>query len=160
MVFLGVIMVLVMLVTGCGGTPAKTGDTVKVYYTGTLEDGTMFDTSREREPLEFTLGQGQLIPGFEQAVIGMKVGESKTVTIPADQAYGLYNNELISVIQRDQLPDDLDPAIGQRLQAQQPNGQTIEITVIDVSDTAITVDANHPLAGKDLTFAIELIEIK
>ena len=153
-------LLLAMLVTGCGDTQAKDGDTVKVHYTGSLEDGTVFDTSLEREPLEFTLGQGQLIPGFEQAVIGMKIGESKTVTIPAEQAYGPYNNELISVIDRDNLAEGLDPEVGQQLQTQQPDGQTIIVTVIEVSETSITVDANHPLAGKDLTFEIELIEIQ
>ena len=155
-----IMLLLAMLVTGCGDTQAKDGDTVKVHYTGSLEDGTVFDTSLEREPLEFTLGQGQLIPGFEQAVIGMKIGESKTVTIPAEQAYGPYNNELISVIDRDNLPEGLDPEVGQQLQAQQPDGQTIIVTIIEVSETSITVDANHLLAGKDLTFEIELIEIQ
>ena len=153
-------LLLAMLVTGCGDTQAKDGNTVKVHYTGSLEDGTVFDTSLEREPLEFTLGQGQLIPGFEQAVIGMKIGESKTVTIPAEQAYGPYNNELISIIDRDNLPEGLDPEVGQQLQGQQPDGQNIIATVIEVSETSITVDANHHLAGKDLTFEIELIEIQ
>ena len=153
-------LLLAMLVTGCGDTQAKDDDTVKVHYTGSLEDGTVFDTSLEREPLESTLGQGQLIPGFEQAVIGMKVGESKTVTIPAEQAYGQYNNELISIMDRDNLFEGLDPEVGQQLQAQQPDGQTIIVTVTEVSETSITVDANHPLAGKDLTFEIELIEIQ
>jgi peptidylprolyl isomerase len=160
LVLLVIMLLLAMLVTGCGDTQAKVGDTVKVHYTGSLEDGTVFDTSLEREPLEFTLGQGQLIQGFEQAVIGMKIGEYKTVTIPAEQAYGPYNNELISVIDRDNLSEGLDPEVGQQLQAQQPDGQTIIVTVIEVTETSITVDANHPLAGKDLTFEIELIEIQ
>ena len=160
LVLLVIMLLLAMLVTGCGDTQAKDGNTVKVHYTGSLEDGTVFDTSLEREPLEFTLGQGQLIPGFEQAVIGMKIGESKTVTIPAEQAYGPYNNELISVIDRDNLPEGLDPEVGQQLQGQQPDGQNIIATVIEVSETSITVDANHHLAGKDLTFEIELIEIQ
>jgi len=160
MVLLSIILLVAMLIAGCGGTQVKTGDTIQVHYTGTLEDGTVFDTSLKREPLEFTLGQGQLIPGFEQAVIGMKVGESKTANIPAEQAYGQYSNELISVIERDKLPEDLDPEVGQRLQAQQPDGRTKIVTVINVSETSITVDANHPLAGKDLTFEIELIEIQ
>ncbi|MFC1938212.1 peptidylprolyl isomerase [Chloroflexota bacterium] len=149
-----------MLVSGCGGTKAKTGDTVKVHYAGTLKDGSVFDTSLDREPLEFTIGQGQLILGFEQAVIGMTVGEFKTVNIPADQAYGPHNNELISVIDRDNLPEGMNPEVGQQLQAQQPDGQTRVFIVIDISETSITVDANYPLAGEDLTFEIELIEIK
>lgn len=160
MVMLSIVLLVAMLIGGCGGTQVKTGDTVKVHYTGTLEDGSVFDTSLEREPLEFTLGQGQLIRGFEQAVVGMRVGESKTVNIPADQAYGPYNNELISVIERDKLPENLDPEVGQQLQAQQSDGQIRIVTVIDVSETSITVDANHPLAGKDLTFEIELVEIQ
>jgi len=160
MVMLSIVLLVAMLIGGCGGTQVKTGDTVKVHYTGTLEDGSVFDTSLEREPLEFTLGQGQLIRGFEQAVVGMRVGESKTVNIPADQAYGPYNNELISVIERDELPENLDPEVGQQLQAQQSDGQIRIVTVIDVSETSITVDANPPLAGKDLTFEIELVEIQ
>ncbi|MFC1995235.1 peptidylprolyl isomerase, partial [Chloroflexota bacterium] len=110
---LGMILLAVILTAGCGGAEVKDGDTVKVDYTGTLEDGTVFDTSLEREPMEFTLGQGQLIPDFEQAVIGMKVGESKTITIPAERAYGPYINELIAVIDRDSLPEELNPEVGQ-----------------------------------------------
>ncbi|MFC2122399.1 peptidylprolyl isomerase [Bacteroidota bacterium] len=139
---------------------AKSGDTVKVHYTGTLEDGTAFDTSVEREPLEFTLDQGQLIPGFEQAVIGMKIGDQKTVNIPADQAYGLIRDDLMIVIERGQLPKDIDPEVGQQLQMTQDGGEVVIVTVSDVSETTVTIDGNHPLAGKDLTFEIELIEIQ
>jgi len=139
---------------------AESGDTVKVHYTGTLEDGTVFDTSVEREPLEFTLGQGQLIPGFEQAVIGMKIGDLKTINIPADQAYGPYRDDLILVIERDQLPEDLDPEVGQQLQMTQADGEVVRVMISDVSEATATIDANHPLAGKDLTFEIELIEIQ
>jgi len=139
---------------------AKSGDIVKVHYTGTLEDGTVFDTSVEREPLEFTLGQGQLIPGFEQAVIGMKVGDLKTIEIPADQAYGPHRDDLILVIERDQLPVDLDPKVGQQLQMMQADGRSIVVTITDVFETTVTIDANHPLAGKKLTFEIELVEIE
>ncbi|MFC2022582.1 peptidylprolyl isomerase [Chloroflexota bacterium] len=163
MVILGILSILLivtMLMSGCGGTQAKTGDTVKAHYTGTLKDGSVFDTSVGREPLEFTLGQGQLIPGFEQAVIGMTVGESKTVNIPAEQAYGLYNNALIFEIDRDQLPEGMNPEVGQTLQAQQPDGQIGIFNVIEISENSITVDANHPLAGEDLTFEIELMEIE
>lgn len=160
MVMLSILLPVAMLIGGCGGTQVKAGDTVKVHYTGTLEDGSIFDTSLEREPLEFTLGLGQLIPDFEQTVIGMRVGESKTVNIPADQAYGPYYNELISVIERDKLPENMDLEVGQQLQAQQSDGQIRIVTVIGISETSITVDANHPLAGKDLTFEIELIEIQ
>ncbi len=139
---------------------ANDGNTVKVHYTGTLQDGTTFDTSLGREPLEFTLGEGRLIPGFEEAVKGMQVGQSKTVTIPSEGAYGPRLDELVMVIEREQLPENLDPKIGQQLQMKQPDGTTIVVIVTDVSETTMTVDVNHPLAGKDLTFEIELVEIK
>ena len=159
-VLLGVILlIVVMLVTGCSGAQAKTGDTVKIHYTGTREDGTVFDTSAEREPLAFTLGQGLVIPGFEQAVIGMKVGESKTVDIPVEQAYGPIRDDLIVVVERDQLPEDLEPEVGQQLQMTQTDGSYTVVTVTEVSETTITIDANHPLAGQNLTFEIELVEI-
>ena len=138
---------------------ADDGDTVKVHYTGTLEDGTVFDTSIGREPLEFTLGEGIVIPGFEEAVMGMRVGESKTVTIPVEKAYGPHYADLVIVAEREQLPAGLDPEVGQQLQMQQTDGRTTTVTVTDVSEETITVDANHPLAGKDLTFKIELVEI-
>ena len=134
------------------------GNTVKVHYTGKLADGTVFDTSVEREPLEFTIGEGGLIPGFEKAVRQMDVGESKEVTIPADEAYGDHHDDLIMLIDRDQLPKDLEPAVGQRLQVMQKDGTAA--IVIEVSDKTITIDANHPLAGKDLTFDIQLVEVK
>lgn len=161
MVLLGIMLLGVMLATGCSGmVKAKNGDTVKVHYTGTLEDGTVFDTSVEREPLEFTLGQGQLIPGFEQAVIGMKVGDLKTINIPADQAYGPHRDDLILLIERGQLPEDLDPKVGQHLQMMQADGSSITVIIIEISETTATIDANHPLAGKNLTFEIELVEIE
>ena len=119
------LLLTAILVSGCGATQAKTGDTVKVHYTGTLKDGSVFDTSIDREPLEFTLGQGQLIPGFEQAVIGMTVGESKTINIPADQAYGLYNNDLISVIDCENVPEGMNPEVGQQFQAQLPEHSAV-----------------------------------
>jgi len=151
----------VLLTSGCNGGPAMAtdGDTVKVHYTGTLEDGTTFDTSVGREPLEFTLGEGKMIPGFEEAVRGMQVGQSKTVTIPAEEAYGPYRDDLVLVIKRDQLPEGLDPEVDQQLQMQQKNGRTAVVIVTDVSEETITVDANHHLAGKDLTFELELVEI-
>ena len=155
------ILLVVMLVTGCGGAiqQAKTGDTVKVHYTGRLQDSTVFDTSVGGEPLEFTLGQGQIIPGFEQAVIGMRVGESKTVTIPVDQAYGPRRDDMILKVERAELPENLEPEIGMQLQMNQGDGGIMIVTITDVSETTITIDANHPLAGQDLTFDIELVEI-
>jgi len=145
--------------TSASTATAKEGDTVKVHYTGTLDDGTVFDSSIGREPLQFTLGEGQMIPGFEQGVLGMKLGESKTFTIPVDQAYGPYHEELVWEISRDQLQPGMEPELGQRLQASQTNGEPIFVTIIEVSETNVTVDANHQLAGEDLTFAIQLIEI-
>jgi len=155
------ILPVVMLVTGCGSAiqQAKIGDTVKVHYTGRLQDGTVFDTSVGSEPLEFTLGQGQIIPGFEQAVIGMQVGESKTVTIPVDQAYGPRRDDMILEVSRDELPDDLEPTVGMQLQMNQGDGGIIIATITEVSETTIKIDANHPLAGQDLVFDIELVEI-
>jgi len=131
-----------------------------VDYTGTLENGTVFDTSEGGEPLEFTLGEGKMIPGFEQAVLGMKVGESKTVTIPANEAYGPYRDDLVLVVNREDLPTGLDPDVGQQLQMTRPDGGTSVGTVTNATDTTITVDFNYPLAGKDLTFEIELMSIQ
>ena len=139
---------------------AKDGNTVKVHYTGKLDDGTIFDTSVEREPLEFTIGAGQMIPGFEGAVRGMQVGQVKTVTIPAEEAYGPHNEDMVLVVERDKLPENMNPVVGQRLEKQQENGNMAVLVVIDFSDTTITLDANHHLAGKALTFEIELLEIR
>jgi peptidylprolyl isomerase len=136
------------------------GSTVKVHYTGTLDDGTVFDTSVEREPLEFTLGEGKVIPGFEAAVKDMEVGQSKTVTIPAEEAYGQHRSDLLVPIEKSQLPEGLNPEVGQRLQMQKTNGQMSIVTVTDVAEKAITIDANHPLAGKNLTFELDLVESK
>ena len=151
---------MVMLVTACGGPAvAGIGDTVTVHYTGRLIDGTVFETSVGSEPLELTLGQGQVIPGFEQAVIGMQVGESKTVTIPVDQAYGPRRDDMILEISRDELPDDLEPVVGMQLRMNQGDGGIIIVTITEVSETMIKIDANHPLTGQDLVFDIELVEI-
>lgn len=138
---------------------AKDGDTVKVHYTGTLENGEVFDTSKEREPLEFQLGQGQLIPGFEKAVIGMSEGDSTTVDIPSDEAYGEVREDLIINVPKNQLPDDVEPQIGMQLQVNQQNGQPIPVRITEIKDEELVLDANHPLAGKDLTFNIELLEV-
>lgn len=138
---------------------AKSGDTVKIHYTGKLDDGTVFDSSINRDPLEFTLDQGQVIPGFEQAVVGMSPGESKTQKIPVDQAYGPYREDMVIQVSKEMLPPDLQPEVGQQLQVQQPTGQAIPVIVTDVSNGQVTLDANHPLAGENLTFDIELVEI-
>jgi peptidylprolyl isomerase len=138
---------------------AKAGDTVKIHYTGTLEDGARFDTSQGRDPLEFQLGSGQVIPGFEKAVEGMSVGEEKSVTIPAADAYGPHHEQMVQEVPKSALPQNLDPEEGMALQAQGQDGQPINLTVTEVDDDSITVDANHPLAGKDLKFDIELVAI-
>lgn len=138
---------------------AQRGDTVKVHYTGKLDDGTVFDSSVGREPLEFTIGEGGIIPGFEQAVLGMAQGESKTETIPVEDAYGPYIEEMVLTVDRQQMPAELKPEVGQQLQLQQPDGQLIPMTITDVSGSTVTLDANHPLAGENLTFDIQLVEI-
>ena len=140
-------------------TQAKSGDTVRIHYTGTLDDGTQFDSSAGRDPLEFALGAGQVIPGFDNAVDGMAIGESKTVTIPAEEAYGQRHEQLVQQVSRSTLPDEIEPAIGMQLQSQSPDGQVMMLVVTEVEEESITVDANHPLAGQALTFAIELVEI-
>lgn len=139
----------------------KEGDTVKVHYTGKLDDGTVFDTSRQRdEPLEFTLGEGQLIPGFEKAVVGLTVGDNTTVNIPSDEAYGEHRDDLEIKVPKSELPDNVDPEVGMQLQMQQQGSQqAIPVKITNVSNDEVTLDANHPLAGKDLTFDIELVEI-
>ena len=137
----------------------KHGDTVRVHYTLTLEDGKIVDSSTNREPLQFTIGEGQVIPGFEQAVIGMNTGESKTANVPADKAFGPRHEELVLKLDRTQLSEDFKPKVGQQAQIRQADGQTTAVTVTDVSESSVTLDANHPLAGKDLTFDIQLQEI-
>ncbi len=138
---------------------AKKGDTVRVHYIGRLDDGTIFDSSEDRDPLEFTLGLGQLITGFELAVAGMVPGENKTVTIPADQAYGDYQDELRQEIPRQHFLTDIEPEVGQRFRVNQKGNEAMLVSVVEVSESSITLDANHPLAGEDLTFDIELVEI-
>lgn len=138
---------------------AKSGDTVKVHYTGKLEDGTVFDTSLSRDPLEFIIGAGSLITGFEQGVVGMTPGEWKTIEVPADEAYGPHHEEMVVVVNRNELPPNLKPEVGQRLQIRPRDGQTLVVAVTDVSESSVTLDGNHPLAGKDLTFDIQLVEI-
>lgn len=138
---------------------AKLGDTVRVNYTGRLDDGTVFDSSLRSGPLEFTIGDGQLIPGFENAVIGMTPGETKTQRIPAEEAYGPHADFLVIEVDRRRVPPELDPKVGDRLQLQHPDGRVTPVLVTAVTESSITLDANHPLAGKDLTFDIELLEI-
>ena len=135
------------------------GDTVKVHYTGKFDDGTVFDTSRNGDPLEFTLGANEVISGFEAAVVGMEAGETKTVTVPPEQAYGPHDDELVLVVERSTLPDDLDAEVGDQLEMQHPDGGPISLTVADISESTVTLDMNHPLAGEQLTFDLELVEV-
>ncbi|MFC1954465.1 peptidylprolyl isomerase [Chloroflexota bacterium] len=139
---------------------AENGSIVQVHYTGKLEDGTIFDSSKGREPLQFTLGAGQMIKGFDRAVLGMKIGESKTVNIPVEDAYGPSRDELIMVIPRDELPAELTLEVGQQLPMTRDDGRPVSVTITEVSETMITIDANHFLAGKDLLFTIELVSIQ
>lgn len=138
---------------------AKAGDTVRIHYTGTLPDGSTFDTSSGRDPLEFKLGSGQVIPGFDKAVDGMALGEKKTVEIEAHDAYGPRDPNGLQSFPRDKVPDDIPLDIGTRLQLSTPSGQPVMVTVSEVTEEEIILDANHPLAGQDLTFEIELVEI-
>lgn len=139
-------------------TQVQNGSQVKIHYTGRLDSGKVFDSSEGRDPLEFTMGRGQLIPGFEAAVSGMRAGEKKTVTIPAHEAYGPRQDELYFSVDRAQLPGHIQPEVGQQLQVNQ-DGQTAVVTVAELTDTTITLDANHPLAGEDLTFDLEVVEV-
>ena len=140
-------------------TQAKDGDTVKIHYTGRLQDGTEFDSSSDREPLQFSIGSGQVIQGFEEAVTGMAVGEKKTTQIPCEKAYGERNPSMVMVVDRQHVPPEIDPEVGQRLQVGSPDGQLLAVTIVEIGDENITLDANPPLAGEDLTFDIELVEI-
>ncbi len=138
---------------------ARPGDTVRIHYTGTLSDGSTFDSSQGRDPLEFTVGSGQIISGLDRAIAGMSVGETKTVTVPAAEAYGDHNPDGVQSVPRDQVPDHIPLDLGTQLSVQTGDGRTLPVTVTEVTQEAVVLDANHPLAGKDLTFQVELVEI-
>jgi FKBP-type peptidyl-prolyl cis-trans isomerase 2 len=155
-----ILLSTILLAAGCSAPKtAKSGDTVKVDYTGKLADGTVFDTSVGKTPLQFTLGTNQVIAGFDKAVTGMKVGESKTVTIPADEAYGQHRDDLLFEVDRTRLPKDMEPKVGVQVRVTQSDGSTAVYPIVKVDDTTVTLDTNSPLAGKDLTFEIKLLEI-
>jgi peptidylprolyl isomerase len=141
-------------------TKAAQGSTVLLHYTGTLEDGTEFDSSRGGDPLQFTVGGGEVIPGFEEAVVGMAPGETKTFTIPADEAYGPRRDDLVMQVARDQFPPEIDFAVGQQYPVEVNEGQVVLVTVAALDSETVTLDANHPLAGKDLTFAVEVVTVE
>lgn len=136
----------------------ETGKVVAVHYTGKLTDGELFDTSEGRDPLKFQVGSGQIIPGFEQAIMGKNIGEKVTVNIPADDAYGQIREDLIVSVPKTQMPGEVQ--VGQPLQAQGDNGQTINVIVKEVNEENVMIDGNHPLAGKELVFDIEVVEIE
>lgn len=138
---------------------AKQGDTVEVHYKGTLEDGTVFDSSEGREPLTFTLGSGQVISGFEEAALGMEVGETKRTQVDVEEGYGERREDLVLEVPREQLPDELDVDVGTPLQLQQPDGRAVPVTVADLDEENVTLDANHPLSGKTLNFELTLVGI-
>ncbi|UWR27182.1 peptidylprolyl isomerase [Sulfitobacter sp. S223] len=137
----------------------KAGDTVHLHYTGTLLDGTTFDSSEGRDPLQFTVGSGQIIPGLDVAIPGMQVGDKKVVSIGADDAYGQVNPDMRQAVPREGIPAEIPLEVGLQLQMQTPDGQAMPVTVVEVDEATVTLDANHPLAGKDLQFDIELVKI-
>lgn len=138
---------------------AINGDTAKVHYTGTLENGEEFDSSRDREPLGFVIGEGNVIPGFENGVIGMEEGDSKNISIPPEEAYGINNEELIVEINKSEFPENITPSVGLQLQMMQQNGKPINVIITALDDNSVTLYANHPLAGQTLLFDIKLVEI-
>jgi peptidylprolyl isomerase len=140
-------------------TKAKNGDTVRINYSGRLTDGTEFDSSEGREPLQFTLGEGQVIPGLEAHVEGMEPGTRSTVTIPPEAAYGPRRPEAIQTVDRANVPASLDLKVGAQLQARTADGNVMPITVVDIDDESVKVDTNHPLAGQELVFDVELVDI-
>jgi len=140
-------------------TQAKAGDTVRIQYTGTLSDGTQFDSNVGGEPLQFTLGSGEVIRGLDSRIPGMTVGESATIAIASDEAYGPHDPAKIQKVPRDRVPAEVDLQVGMQLGARTESGQQIAFTVVDLTEDELTIDANHPLAGKDLTFDIQLVEI-
>lgn len=134
------------------------GKMVKVHYTGTLDDGSIFDSSEGRDPLEFQVGSGQVIPGFDAAVQNMEAGATDTIKIPSDEAYGEVRQDMIATIPHEQFPDGLNPQVGQTLQLKTPDG-ALPVRVVDVQDEGVTIDGNHPLAGKDLTFELTVVDV-
>jgi len=140
-------------------TEVKNGDTVRIHYTGTLADGSVFDSSEGRDPLEFTVGSGQVIAGMDAGLPGMAVGDQKRLEIPSADAYGPLNPEARQAIPREGIPDDIPLELGTQLQMQSPEGHVLPVTVVEVTESTVTLDANHPLAGKDLNFEIELVSI-
>ncbi|MEE9553481.1 MAG: peptidylprolyl isomerase [candidate division Zixibacteria bacterium] len=137
----------------------KDGDAVKVHYTGKFEDGTVFDSSKEGEPLNVTIGSGNVIPGFEKGIIGMENGATKTITLPPEEAYGPVRDDLVIDVKKSEIPENIKPEVGLNLQMKQANGNIVQLVVSNMTDEIVTLDANHPLAGKTLVFEIKLVEV-
>jgi peptidylprolyl isomerase len=138
---------------------AKHGDTVRVHYRGKLRDGSVFDASFDREPLQFTIGGGEIMPGFEDAVVGMKPGDLKTTEVSGEKAFGPYREDMLVVVEKNELPENVEPELGQSVPISRPDGPRVDLTVTEVTESEVTLDTNHPLAGEDLKFEIELIDI-
>lgn len=138
---------------------AKVGDTARVHYTCRLEDGSVFATTRNKDPLEFVIGKAQVIPGLQEAVVGMSPGETRTITVPPEKAYGPYHEEMTAILGRDMIPDQIDVKPGVSLRVKHADGHESDVLVTDISGENIRVDGNHPLAGKNLVMEIELIEL-
>ena len=138
---------------------AQNGDKVKVHFTGKLENGNIFDTSQDKQPLEFTIGAGQMMPGFENSITGMETGSKKTFSVVPEEAYGPRREELVTTVEKSHFPPDITPAVGQQLQVTLPEGEVLAFSVTDISGDMVTIDANHPLAGETLVFDVELVEI-
>ncbi len=158
-VLIGALVAGALLVGGCAAQKAETGDSVIVHYTGRLDDGSVFDSSIGGEPLQFVIGRGGLLPGFEQAVVGMRAGEAKAVTIPAEEAYGPHYENLVFVLDRELFKEEAKVEVGDMLTLPLPDGVIISAVVVDISESSVTVDANALLAGEDLTFDIHLVKI-
>ena len=140
-------------------TKVKQGDNVKVHYTGKLSNGKVFDSSAGRDPLAFTIGKGMMIPGFEKGILNMAVGEEKTIVLPPSEAYGDVRLDMFAEIEKSQLPPEIKPEVGLELVSQQPEGQQMIVLIKEVKENSVVIDANHPLAGKELTFEIKLVDI-
>jgi peptidylprolyl isomerase len=153
-------IICALFIFGCSTVEkAESGDTIRLNYTGKLEDGTIFDSSEDREPIEFVIGGGAVIPGLENGIIGMTVTETKTITIPMEEAYGPKRPEMIMKAPKDKLPQDMEIEVGRQLESRQPDGRIMYVTIIDVAEDTVMLDANHPLAGKTLIFEVEIMEI-
>lgn len=160
-VILGALLTITIIISGCSDNRlAAEGDTVLVHYTGTQDDGTEFDSSRDGDPLEFTLGAGQMIPGFENAVYGMKKGQSKTFTIPPEEAYGPHDEELLIEVDREDLPEEIVLEVGTYITVTYSNGMSQSVPIVEITETTVILDTNHLLAGEALTFEITLVDIK